>query len=340
MVCKLMRATSGDRDATSATHSLRRRLADLGADKKIIKFMELLGKDLGSLKTMFVDDVQFSHLTADQRQIIAPLVAVKPSPDRDHEEPRAQGARHPTRSPGRRDAADDRQTIPLPTKGHILSTERQQGRSLLAQRVHKVEPPTSRVRTPLTNTESGRDTIESDLVRSAHPAGLIDWFEPYDLGSRKLDGILEICSKHYFEKPSDLRQLLEDDELERYFPHRGMCASIELALGARSSAPAKTSRRGAGASTLAVKREEIDSNIGWGAGLGGQSADGAQDAWGNNMSAAKKHHDAPALRRPMLGEGPLSGRDMHTIRHTAQKAEEIHHLEYTIWNTPFGMPFK
>jgi hypothetical protein len=174
MVYKLMRATSGDGDATSATHSLCRQLADLGADKKIAKFMELLGKDLGSLKTMHVDDVRFLHLTADQRQIIAPLLAVKPSPDRDREEPRAQGARHPTRSSGRRDAVDDRHVISLPTKGPILSTERQQGRSLLAQHVHEVETPTSRVCIPPAITESKRDTIEGDMVRSAHPAELVD----------------------------------------------------------------------------------------------------------------------------------------------------------------------
>jgi hypothetical protein len=206
MVYKLMRATSGDRDATSATHSLRRQLADLGADKKIVKFMELLGKDLGSLKTMHVDDVRFLHLTADQREIIAPLLAVKPSPDRDREEPRAQGARRPTRSSGRRDAVDDRHASSLPTDGPILSTERrQQGRSLLAQRVHEVETPTSRVRVLPAITESKRDTIEGDMVRSAHSAESVEWFEPHGLGFRELVGILEICSEHHFEKPSDLR---------------------------------------------------------------------------------------------------------------------------------------
>jgi hypothetical protein len=185
---------------------------------------------------------------------------------------------------------------------------------LLAQPVHLGKLSDPRLLSSLSNAESRRDAYDSALVPPAHPAELISWLEPYGLGPRKLNRILEICAEHYFEKPSDLRQLAEDNELEKYFPLRGLRAGIELALDAPGSASSKTASRGVEAGVLAVKREESDLDLRWRAGLGGQHADGAQDARGNRVPAARERYAAPAVRKPMVGEGPLSDIDLRTIR--------------------------
>jgi hypothetical protein len=164
MVCKLMRATRADRSASSAAHDLNRQLAGLGADEKTIKVMELLGKDLGSLKTMFVDDARFSLLSAAQRQIIAPLLAVEPLHGRALEELRAQGEHLSVRPPGRRVARDGDHTIPLPPKVTSLLTEHQQSRGLLAQPVHLGKLSGPRLPSSLSNAKSRRDAYDGALV--------------------------------------------------------------------------------------------------------------------------------------------------------------------------------
>jgi hypothetical protein len=163
LVYNLMRAKSGDRDAPPALQSLRQQLAELGADKKTVKFLEILGKDLDSLKTMNVNDVRFSHLTAAQKEKIAPLLAVDPLLDRTREEHRAQEARRSTRISGRRNVEDEHRAGSLPPDRHTPSAEHQRDRSARARNDHKVKGLTSRVRI-IPGTESKRDTSSPPLT--------------------------------------------------------------------------------------------------------------------------------------------------------------------------------